>query len=141
MTRFLLELIFITLLTAESITNGLKSRLCKIWRRKMEFRKKSNIVECIHSLLLSRFHMTFALFGLFCWFFAGFLASFQHWFKSLLFIFITGTRFENHSSIALLKLSPNFFFVVLYSCKLYDAATIWCRIWVWWIMEWIIRNL
>ena len=76
----------------------------------MEFSKKSNIVECIHRLLLSRFHMTFALFGLFCWFFAGFLASFQHWFKSLLFIFITGTCFENLSSIVLLKLSFDIFF-------------------------------
>ena len=109
MTRFFLDPICMTLLTAESTTNGLKSRLSTIWRRKMEFRKKSNIVECIHRLLLSRFHMTFALFGLFCRFFAGFLASFQHWFKSLLFIFITGTRFENHSSIVLLKLSFDFF--------------------------------
>ena len=54
--------------------------------------------------------MTFALFGLFCWFFAGFLVSFQHWFKLLLFIFITGTCFGNLSSIVLLKLSFDFFF-------------------------------
>ena len=48
--------------------------------------------------------MTFVLFGIFCWSFAGFLASFQHWFKSFLFIFITGTCFENFSAIVLLKL-------------------------------------
>ena len=125
MTRFILDPICMTLLTAESITDALKSRLCKIWRRKMELRKMRILWNAYillwRRLLLSRFQMTFALFGLFCWFFAGFLASYQHWFKSLLFIFITGICFENLSSIVLLKLSFDFFFVAVYWCRLYDV--------------------
>ena len=74
-------------------------------------------------LLLLRFHMTFALFGLFCWSFVGFLASFQYWFKSLLFIFITGTCFENFSSIFLLKLFHLIFFCMTVYWSLYDVES------------------
>ena len=114
MTKFFLDPICMTLLTAESITNGLKSRLCKISRRKMEFSKKSNIVECIHTLVekVTFVEVSYELCPIWAFLlvFAGFLASFQHWFKSLLSIFITRTCFENLSSIVLLKLSFDFFF-------------------------------
>ena len=113
MTRFFLDLISMTLLTAESITNGLKSRLGKIEEEKWSLAKRQILWNAYillwRRLLLLRIRMTFALFGLFCWSFAGFLASFQYWFKSVLFIFITGTCFEN-LSIVLLKLFHLIFF-------------------------------
>ena len=67
--------------------------------------------------------MTLALFGLFCWSFVGFLASFWYWFKALLFIFITGTCFENFSSIFLLKLFHLIFFGMAVYWSLYDVES------------------
>ena len=70
-----------TLLTAESITNGLKSRLGKIWGRKMEFSKTSDIVECIHTVVEKvtfvevsyDFCLVWAVLLVFCWIF-GFIS-------------------------------------------------------------------
>ena len=100
----------------------------------MELSKNLNIVYCIHMLVevltFAKFRMTLALVRLFCWCFAGFLPSFQHWFNSPSFTFITGTCFENYSSIVLLKLSYLIFIV----CQFIG-------IWVWGIIEQIIKKL
>ena len=86
-----------TLLTAESITNRLKSIL-KFEEEKWslaQIRILWNAYICLwRSSLLMMFRMTLALVGLFCWYFSSY---------SLLCTFITGTSFENLSSVVLLK--------------------------------------